>query len=120
VYPDSTDSQYATITSNDGSQIDMWGMKDSTRMPTGEQTLQIQLSDGGGATYEFDNNGNLLHIFSSDGTLLSFDWQTATTANVVAYLPDGSSVTNGEPVSLSAPYAPAAMPTKRRVLHGRG
>jgi hypothetical protein len=110
VYPDSTDSQYATITSSDGSQIDLWGTKDSTGMPTGEQTVQIQLSNGSGATYEFDDSGNLLHVFGSDGTLLSFDWQTATTANVIAYLPDGTSLAAPEPVSLNAVPAIARAP----------
>jgi hypothetical protein len=113
VYPDSTDSQYATITSSDGSQIDIWGLKDSTGMPTGQQSIQIQLRNGSGASYEFDNNGNLLHVFSSDRTLVSFDWQNATTANVVAYLPDGTSLTNGAPFTVSASAIASAQTMSR-------
>lgn len=104
----STDPQFATITTNDGSQTDLWGDKDANGMVTALRNIKAQ---SGGTTptstiFALDSSANLVQFQTGDGTVFNISWQTPTTATVVAYTSDGTAIVG--PVQITLPASAAA------------
>jgi Putative Ig domain len=115
VHTDSPDPQFATIVTDDGSQINLWGDKDSNGLPTTVRTVQVQGPSGNSATFNFDTNGNLVQWGTGSGTVFSLDWQSSTVANFVAYTADGTAIVG--PTQITFPST--ATYALRRIRAGR-
>jgi len=110
VHPDSPDSQFVTVTTDDGSQIEMWGDKDSSGMAADLRSLRVQTSDGTTSTFSFDSTGHLLQFGPSTGTVFNLNWQSDTSATVVAYTADGTAIAGPLQISLASSPATNSVP----------
>jgi hypothetical protein len=117
IYPDSSDSHYTTVTTDDGVQMDMWGDKDSNGLAIALRSLRIQASDGTANTFSFDSTGNLVQFGPENGTTFNLDWQNGV-ATVVAYIPSGTAIAGPAQFTLAQTTASAkrkaALSTKRQ------
>jgi hypothetical protein len=111
VYSDSSDSHYTTVTTDDGSQTDMWGDKDSNGMVTSLRSLRVQASDGTANTFSFDSTGNLVRFGPENGITFNLDWQ-GSVATVVAYIPSGTAIAGPTQFTLAQTPALALRPAQ--------
>ena len=115
----STDSQLATVTTDNGSQIGMWGDKDSNGMVTALRSIALQTPGATPTTSTFtmDGSGNLVQFQPGDGTVFNLTWQNATTATVVAYTADGTAIIG--PVQITVPPAASAAKARQHTVMTR-
>jgi hypothetical protein len=110
IHPGSTDPQLATITTSDGSQVDLWGDKDANGLAIAARTIQVQTAGASpsSTTFTLDSSGNLIQFQGTNGTVFNLSWQ-ANVGTVVGYTPDGNAIVG--PFQITLPTAASAIQT---------
>jgi hypothetical protein len=109
VHSGSTDPQFATITTSDGSRADIWGDKDSNGIATSLRSLKVTSPDGTSGAFSFDSTGHLVRFGPSTGTVFTLNWQSDTSATLVAYSAGGTAVVGPTQITIPSPAAATAV-----------